>query len=116
MIIDHAVFDRNRSPLLNEQGYSVDLEHNPEAGLQKLGGQAHDVVILQEMPEAEIWQLCERIKRVTSVPLIVISTNASIETSVKAIRAGADYFMRKPCGPLEIVARIRSLLRRASLN
>ena len=116
LIIDNAVFARNSSSLLSEQGYSVDLAHNHEVGLQKLDSQDHDVIILQETPEAESWRLCEEIRRMTSVPLIVVSKNASVETSVKAIKAGADYFMRKSCGSLELLARIRALLRRSPLN
>ena len=116
LIIDNAVSARNSSSLLRGHGYSVDLVQNHEVGLQKLSSQAHDVIIVQEMPEAESWQLCKKIRHVTSMPLIVISTNASLETSVKAIRAGADYFIRKPCGPLEFLARVQSLLRRTSSN
>jgi len=52
----------------------------------------------------------------TITPIIVISPNASTETCVKAINAGADYFMRKPFGPLELLARIRSLLQRVPLR
>jgi len=115
LMIDNTVSGWNRSSLLsNEEEYSVDLVQDSDTGLQKLSGQAHDVIIVRETPEAESWQLCERIRRVSSLPLIVISTNASVETSAKAIDAGADYFLRKPFGPLEFLARVRSLLRRKS--
>lgn len=59
---------------------------------------------------------CEKLRRSTSIPLIVISYEASTETCVKAINAGADYFMRKPFGPLELHARINSLLQRVPYN
>jgi len=114
LIIDNASSAKTNSSLLDEYGYSVDLVQNQEIGLQKLRGQAHDVIIVQETVEAESWQLCEKIRSMTSIPIIVVSTNASIETSVKAIRAGADYFMRKPFGPLEFLGRVQSLLRRTS--
>ncbi|MFC2001496.1 response regulator transcription factor [Chloroflexota bacterium] len=113
LIIDNTSSAKTNSSLLDEYGYSVDLVPNQEIGLQKLRGQTHDVVIVQEPTESKSWQLCENIRRMTSIPIIVISTNASIETSVKAIRAGADYFIRKPFGPLEFLGRIQSLLRRS---
>jgi len=115
LMIDNTVSGWNRSSLLsNEEEYSVDLVQDSDIGLQKLSGQAHDVIIVRETAEAESWQLCERIRHVSSLPLIVISTNASVEASAKAIDAGADYFLRKPFGPLEFLARVRSLLRRKS--
>ena len=113
-MIDNTLSGWNRTSLLNEEEYSVDLVQDSDIGLQKLSGQAHDVIIVRETPEAESWQLCERIRRISSLPLIVISTNASAEASAKAIGAGADYFLRKPFGPLEFLARVRSLIRRES--
>jgi DNA-binding response OmpR family regulator len=87
---------------------------NSETGLQRLDAQAYDVIIFRESPLAESWLLCEKIRRLTTTPLIVISSNASTETCVKAINAGADYFMRKPFGPLELLARVNSLLQRTA--
>lgn len=116
LIIDNTVSDWSSSSLLRKKGYAVDFAHNAETGLHKLSGQAPDVIIVKETSEAESWQICEKIRHVSSLPLMVISTDASVETSVKAIQAGADYFMRKPFGPLEFLARVQSLLRRASFN
>ncbi len=98
--------------LLTRAGYSVDVVYDSAAGLRELDNQAHDVAIVQESPAAEIWQLCAKIRARTGIPLIVISPSASTETCVKAINAGADYFMRKHFGPLEFLARISSLLQR----
>jgi DNA-binding response OmpR family regulator len=102
--------------LLTRAGYSVDVVYDSAAGLRELDNQAHDVTIVQEAPTAEIWQLCAKIKSRTGIPLIVISPSAGTETCVKAINAGADYFMRKPFGPLEFLARIGSLLQRAPVR
>lgn len=115
LVIDSALSSWSRCSVLIEEGYSVEVALTPDAGLQKLSARSHDVIIL-ETPEAESWQLCEKIRRVSTRPIICISPNASIESSVKAIRAGADYFMRKPFGSLEFAARVESLLRRASVR
>ena len=114
LVIDNAVSYLASSQLLSKEGYAVDTVHNTNAGLQQLDAQAYDAIIVQESPEAESWQLCEKIRRLSGMPLIVISTNASAETCAKAINAGADYFMRKPFGPLEFLARVHSLLQRSS--
>ena len=98
--------------LLARTGYEVDAVYDFDTGLGQLGSRAYDMAIMLESPFAESWQLCEKIRQVTVIPLIVISANASAETCVKAINAGADYFMRKPFGPLELMARINSLFQR----
>jgi DNA-binding response OmpR family regulator len=98
--------------LLARMGYRVEAVYDFDSGLRRLDTQAYDMAILLESPYSESWQLCEKIRKLTAIPLIVLSSNASAETCVKAINAGADYFMRKPFGPLELLARINSLLQR----
>jgi len=104
------------SQLLTKEGYRVDTVHDVDVRRQQLHARDYDVIILQENPETESWQLCEEIRRLSDLPLIVISRSASTETCVRAINAGADYFLRKPFGPLEFVARVQSLLQRIPLR
>jgi DNA-binding response OmpR family regulator len=100
--------------LLARTGYGVDVVCNSVTGLQRLDTEAYDVTIVLESPNAESWRLCEKIRNLTNIPLILISSHASTETCVKAINAGADYFMRRPFGPLELLARVNSLLQRTA--
>jgi len=100
--------------LLARTGYEIDVAYNSAMGLQRLDKQDYDVTIVLESPDAESWQLCEKIRNLTTIPLILISSHASTETCVKAINAGADYFMRRPFGPLELLARVNSLLQRTA--
>ena len=116
LVINNTNPQPNRYQLLIEAGYQVDVAYNFDVGLQQLDSQDHDIIIVQESPDAESWELCEKIRHLSGMPLIVISTNASADTCVKAINAGADYFMRKPVGPLEFLARVQSLLQRTSLK
>ena len=116
IVVDNAISHLTISGLLINEGFRVDVVHNADAGLQLLATQVYDVIILQENPEAESWQLCEAIRQQSRLPLIIISPNASAATCVKAINAGADYFLRKPFGPLEFLARVQSLLQRTSLR
>jgi DNA-binding response OmpR family regulator len=98
--------------LLSGTGYRVVTALDAETGLRHLEAQSYDMTILLENPLAASWVLCEKIRRLSAAPLIVISFNASTETCVKSISAGADYFMRKPFGPLELLARVNSLFQR----
>ena len=114
LVINNTISHLTSYQLLIKEGYEVDTVHNSDMGLQQLDAQPYDIIIVQESHEAESWQLCEKIRHLSGTPLIVISTNASADTCVKAIKAGADYFMRKPFGPLEFLARVHSLLQRTS--
>lgn len=98
------------SGLLSKMGYEVNLVDSVAIGLSKLDKEVYDLIIIQENPNTESWRICEQIRWVSSTPLVVISLNASPDTCAKAINAGADFFLRKPFGPLEFLARINSLL------
>jgi len=99
--------------LLTEAGFIVDLASDIENGLHLLDTENYDMIIVVESPYTESWQLCKIIRHQTTVPLIVISNNASAETCVQAINAGADFFLRKPFGALEFLARVNALLQRS---
>lgn len=102
--------------LVASAGYRVETTLNLEAASRELSNRRYDLMILLENPYADSWAVCERLRQLTSIPMIVISFNASTETCVKAINAGADFFMRKPFGALELLARINSLLQRVPHN
>jgi DNA-binding response OmpR family regulator len=102
------------SGLLTRIGYDVDLVHDVDTGVSRLNDHVYDIIILLESPAIESWPVCETIRALTSTPLIIISQNATTETCVRAINAGADYFLRKSFGPLEFLARINSLLQRSA--
>ena len=116
LIINNTFSLPTNSQILRQEGYEVDVMPSFDTALPQLEAQDCDIIIVQENQEAESWQLCQKIRCLCYIPLIVISTNASADTCVKAISAGADYFMRKPFGPLELLARVQSLLQRTPLK
>ena len=116
LVINKAVSHSTIYQLLIKEGYEVDVVYDSNMGLQHLDAQDYHIIIVQESHDAESWQICEKIRHLSGMPLIVISTDATAETCVKAINAGADYFMRKPFGPLEFLARVRSLLQRVLIG
>jgi DNA-binding response OmpR family regulator len=102
--------------LLTRTDFEVDLAPDYEIGVRQLEMQTYDITVIIESQGSESWQLCQKIRSLTAIPLIVISTNASPDACAKAIDAGADYFMRKPFGPLEFLARVNSLMQHSSLS
>ena len=99
--------------LLFRTGFEVDLAPDSDMGLRQLETQAYDITVIIVSHDSESWQLCRKIRSLTTIPLIVISTNAGPDSCARAIDAGADYFIRKPFGPLEFLARVNSLMQRS---
>jgi DNA-binding response OmpR family regulator len=119
IIMKKVLFLNNRAilsivpKLLTVAGFVVDIAHDDENGLQLLNVDNYDLIITVESPNTESWRLCKNIRHQTTKPLIVISNNASTETCVQAINSGADFFLRKPFGALEFLARVNALLQRS---
>lgn len=119
IVMKRILFINNRKTptivprLLITAGFVVDTAHDIENGSQFSIADNYDLIIAVESPDAESWRLCQKIRRQTVKPLIIISTNASTETCVQAINAGADFFLRKSFGALELVARVNTLLQRS---
>jgi len=98
--------------LLTGAGHGVMAVNESAAGLTELESQPYDMVILTGNAAEESWKLGAEIRRRTASPLIIISAGASAEACVKAINAGADFFMRKPFGHMELIARVNALFQR----
>jgi DNA-binding response OmpR family regulator len=98
--------------LLAGAGCEVEQTGDTGAGLRRLESGKFDLVLVMEYPVVESWDLCAGIRRLTISPIIMISSGASAETCVKAIEAGADFFIRKPFGPMELLARVNALFLR----
>jgi two-component system KDP operon response regulator KdpE len=116
LIIDNTASPVTSSRLLAGDSYDIDIVCDIDTGRQRLDNQVYNIIIMKAGPETESSQLCEEIRRLSGIPLIVISMNASADTCAKAINAGADYFLRKPLGPLEFRARVNSLIQRTALK
>ncbi len=98
--------------MLDGAGYETAEAFDAETALRRLEAQPYDMVILMENAAADTWISCAQIRHRTAAPFIVISPGASAESCVKAIDAGADFFMRKPFGPMELMARVNALFQR----
>jgi DNA-binding response OmpR family regulator len=82
-------------------------------GLKALYRARPDLVVLDdEMPDLDGWQMVERIRQLTDVPLLMISMSDREREKVRALRAGADDYVTKPFGREELLARSEALLRR----
>jgi DNA-binding response OmpR family regulator len=111
LIVNNTASRVDCSEILRREGYDVAVMDIEDLILKLTDIHNYDMMIYQESGKIESWRFCEGIRRLSLIPLIVISANASADTCVKAINAGADYFLRKSFGPQEFLARVQLLMR-----
>jgi DNA-binding response OmpR family regulator len=99
---------------LERDGYQVISASNGKDGLRALAKIRPDLVLLDiMMPEVDGWVTCQRIREISSVPIIMLTAKTQERDIVRGLELGADDYVTKPFDPAELKARIRALLRRA---
>lgn len=100
--------------ILSSHNYSVRTAEDGEAALEVFDEWRPDLVLTDlQMPNMDGLALCKRLRAISDLPLIVLSVKDEERTVVEALDAGVDDYITKPFGTDELVARIRSVLRRA---
>jgi DNA-binding response OmpR family regulator len=98
---------------LGRLGYGVRPAATGEAALDGLGGGPVDVVVLDLMlPGMDGFEVCRRLRRVSNVPVIMLTARGDDFDVVAGLEAGADDYVIKPAEPRVLDARIRAVLRR----
>ena len=93
--------------------YDVRTASDGEAALDLFHDFHPDLVITDlQMPEMNGIELCREIRKISKVPIIVLSVKGEEKTKVEALDAGADDYVTKPFGMDELLARVRAALRR----
>jgi DNA-binding response OmpR family regulator len=85
-------------------------------GLRRLYETQPDLVVLDLMlPYMDGWEVCRRIREMSTVPIVIMTSRKSDEEKIKGLRLGADDYIVKPFNPLELAARISAVLRRTRM-
>jgi two-component system KDP operon response regulator KdpE len=99
---------------LQAHRYDVRAASDGETALDTFRDFHPDLVITDlQMPEMSGIALCREIRKLSEVPIIVLSVKGEEKTKVEALDAGADDYITKPFGMDELLARVRANLRRA---
>lgn len=100
---------------LERAGYLVRSAHDGLTALQAIRAEAPDVVVLDVMlPELDGIELARIARQECDVPILMLTARGAVPDRVRGLEAGADDYLAKPFAPSELVARVRSLLRRAA--
>ena len=91
----------------------VDAFAMPEPALQALNDEHYDLIILDlTLPEIDGLLLCRMIRETVDTPIIISSARSDIDDKIVALEYGADDYLPKPYEPRELIARIKSVMRR----
>jgi signal transduction histidine kinase len=102
------------SSSLKRSGYTVHTAERGLEGLRKVGAVSPDLVILDVMmPEMSGWEVCQRIRERSNVPIIMLTAIRQEDAVVQGLDLGADEYLIKPVRIKELRARVEAVLRRA---
>ncbi|MEX0762946.1 MAG: response regulator transcription factor [Dehalococcoidia bacterium] len=88
-----------------------------ETGLEQFRDENPDVVILDlGLPDANGLDICSRIREVSQVPILILTARGGEMNKVRGLELGADDYITKPFSHLELLARIKAVLRRSTLG
>jgi two-component system KDP operon response regulator KdpE len=98
---------------LRARGYEVQVAHDGRTALQILAEEGPPDLMLLDLglPDVDGVSVLRRLRRVSELPVIVLSARHSSDDKVEALDLGADDYVTKPFGVEELMARIRSALR-----
>ncbi|MGN1141943.1 MAG: response regulator transcription factor [Oliverpabstia sp.] len=98
---------------LISDGFCVKKAYDAEDGLRIMKNEPIDLVLLDiMMPKIDGIEMCRRIRETNNVPIIMVSAKTQELDKIVGLTTGADDYVTKPFNPLELMARVKSQLRR----
>ena len=99
---------------LEKEGYEVVVAYDGEAALEQVEAENPDLIILDLMlPKIDGLEVAKRVRAKHTMPIIMVTAKDSELDKVLGLELGADDYVTKPFGTMELVARVKALLRRA---
>jgi two-component system alkaline phosphatase synthesis response regulator PhoP len=99
---------------LEQAGYQVLVAYDGNKALHIARHDKPDLVILDLMlPEMDGWDVCRALRKESDVPVIMLTARVEESDKLVGLELGADDYVTKPFSPRELVARVRTVLRRA---
>lgn len=101
---------------LEVEGFQVSIASNGYEALEKVTREMPDLVILDVMmPEMDGFEALRKIREISTLPVILLTALGEETDKVKGLDLGADDYITKPFGAMELVSRIKAALRRADI-
>ncbi len=113
LVDDEAALRETLSYTLQREGFSVTVADDGYSAIKQFHKQVPDVILLDLMlPEVDGMEVCWRIRAFSDVPIVMLTAKDHDADKVRGLEAGADDYVTKPFNTRELVARIKTVLRR----
>ncbi|MEP7361399.1 MAG: response regulator transcription factor [Chloroflexota bacterium] len=113
LVDDEISIQRAVQPLLRSRGYDVQVAGTAREATDAFAKYRPDLLILDlGLPDADGLDVCRWVRSRSEIPILILSAREAERDKVRALDEGADDFVTKPFGPEELLARVRSALRR----
>ena len=101
---------------LEKEGFNVMIAHDGHEGLS-LAERHHPILVILDLmlPKLDGWEVCRQIRRISDVPVIMLTARGEEVDRISGLTLGADDYVTKPFSPRELVARVKAVLRRGRL-
>lgn len=115
---DEARIRRLVCDFLKNSGYeTVEAVDGKDAIEKFISSNGIDLVICDiMMPEADGWEVCQKIRETSSVPVLMLTARSQEFDELRSFESGADDFVTKPFSPVVLVKRVEALLKRSQAN
>jgi two-component system KDP operon response regulator KdpE len=115
VVDDEPQIVRGLKIILRDAGYAVEAAETKEQALAMLGSRPPDALVLDlVLPDGSGFEVCQEVRRFSSLPILVLSAVGDEREKVRALDAGADDYVTKPFGTDELLARLRAVMRRSA--
>lgn len=113
LVEDEKIMAKNIAFFLENEGYSIDVAHDGQMGLQQFENRTYDLILLDwTLPKMNGLELCKTIRMQSDIPIMMITAKEELMDKVIGLELGADDYLTKPFHQRELLARIHALLRR----
>jgi DNA-binding response OmpR family regulator len=103
------------SAYLKNAGFTVRTAASANAAVAELAGETPSLIVLDlNLPDGDGVELCHGIRRSSDVPILMLTARDEDVDKIIGLEVGADDYMTKPFNPRELVARVKSVLRRTA--
>ena len=116
---DEARMRRLIRDFLESAGYSVVEAENGKRAFElfcAMNSEIKLMVLDVMMPEMDGWEVCREVRRISDVPVIMLTALSQESDEIEGFEAGADDYVTKPFSPKVFVARVEAMLRRSSVD